>query len=136
MIKEIYEAVVEQLEGIDGGVIKHIDWWNQNVAFIEQDAPWERPAVFVEFLPIEWERLKDGYRGKGGIRLHIVTDYSEGLAEGLDVVERVIAAMNSWEGTATIHINSWSSSQPNHDHEEIVENIETWGLRIFRRAAQ
>lgn len=136
MIKEIYEAVVELLEGIDGGVIKHVDWWNQNVAFIEQDAPWERPAVFVEFLPIEWERLKGGYHGKGGIRLHIVTDYGEGLVEGLEVVEKVIAAMNSWRGGDNFHLNTWSSSQPNHDHEEIVENIETWSLRVARGDGQ
>ena len=27
--------------------IKHIDLWNHNVEFIEQEEQWDRPAVFV-----------------------------------------------------------------------------------------
>lgn len=130
MIKEIYKAVAARLGEVEA--VRHIDWWNQNVEYIEQETNWARPAVFVEFLPIEWERMKDGYRGKGGLRLHIVTDWSEGLDEGLDVVDTVVASMNSWAGEPTFHLNAWTSSHPNHNHEEVVESIETWGLRVFR----
>lgn len=130
MIQDIYKAVCARLCEI--AAIKHIDWWNQNVEYAEQDTPWARPAVFVEFLPIEWERMKDGYRGKGGLRLHIVTDWAEGLEAGLGVVDSVVDSMNSWAGEPLFHLNAWTSSQPNHNHEEMVESIETWGLRVFR----
>ena len=47
--KEIYQRIVEQLRTALGGEIKHIDLWNHNVEFIEQEQQWSRPAVFVEF---------------------------------------------------------------------------------------
>ena len=35
--------------------VKHVDLWNHNVEFIEQETPWERPAVFVEFGEVVWD---------------------------------------------------------------------------------
>lgn len=43
--KEIYQRIVEQLRTALGGEIKHIDLWNHNVEFIEQEQQWSRPAV-------------------------------------------------------------------------------------------
>ncbi len=58
--------------------IKHIDLWNQNVEFIEQDTVWNRPAVFIEFEPISWKSIVPGveYRAEARVRLHIVTDWA------------------------------------------------------------
>lgn len=52
MRKELYRMLCRELKAID--LIKHIDLWNHNVEFIEQEENWERPAVFVEFCPIQW----------------------------------------------------------------------------------
>ena len=38
-------------------IINHIDLWNHNVEFIEQEENWSCPAVFVEFSPIEWNEI-------------------------------------------------------------------------------
>ena len=58
MRKEIYEMLCERLGNIPE--IKYIDLWNHNVEFIEQEDNWERPAVFVELCPINWEAMVAG----------------------------------------------------------------------------
>ena len=74
-------AVQEQAGGfIPEGwerAIKHIDLWNHNVEFIEQEENWERPAVFVEFQPIQWNAIQSGaeYRAEPIVHLHVVTDW-------------------------------------------------------------
>ena len=67
----------KELKEVGGGLIKHIDLWNHNVEFIEQEENWERPAVFVEFCPIRWNAIVDGveYRAEPEVKLHIVTDW-------------------------------------------------------------
>ena len=85
MITEIYNAITDAIKAIDGVLIKHIDLWNLNVEFIEEDEPWDRPAVFVEFGEIAWEPYKGpvkGINGKGEILLHIVTDWKGSAADG------------------------------------------------------
>ena len=34
--------------------VKHVGLWNRQVEFIEQEAPFPMPAVFVEFGRISW----------------------------------------------------------------------------------
>lgn len=55
MRKELYRLLCSELKAID--LIKHIDLWNHNVEFIEQEENWERPAVFVEFCLYSGMRL-------------------------------------------------------------------------------
>lgn len=77
MRKELYNMLCKELKEVGGGLIKHIDLWNHNVEFIEQEENWERPAVFVEFCPIRWNAIVDG----GGIsgRTGSETAYRDGL---------------------------------------------------------
>lgn len=66
MRKELYKAIAGRLFLIasDGSMIdpeaeeqperliKYVDLWNHNVEFLDEEQPWARPAVFVEFTPI------------------------------------------------------------------------------------
>ena len=67
----------------------HRHRWNHNVEFIEQEENWERPAVFVEFCPIQWNAIVPGveYRAEPLIKLHIVTDWEGSSAEGSELQE-------------------------------------------------
>ena len=87
MRKELYRMLCRELKAID--LIKHIDLWNHNVEFIEQEENWERPAVFVEFCPIQWNAIVPGveYRAEPLIKLHIVTDWEGSSAEGSELQE-------------------------------------------------
>lgn len=115
--------------------IKHIDLWNHNVEFIEQETAWERPAVFIEFQPIKWKPIVMGveYRADVMVNLHVVTDWKGGDGIGefrlLEKIHEVLAGLDG----STFSEFDIDSSMTNHDHEEIVENIECYGCVGFRR---
>ena len=138
MREGIYLEIVRRLTGGVDPLVKHVDLWNRNVEFIEKETPWERPAVFVEFGPQEWERVKGGreYRCSPLVRLHVVTDslptsskdgeLDAALSARLEMSKRIHAALAGMAG------NGWGrfdlmESHTNHDHEEIVEDIEVYG---------
>jgi hypothetical protein len=137
MRKEIYMAVLERLKAMTE--IRYVDLWNQNVAFIEQEAAWERPAVFVEFDPIVWGRVKEAAMvTQGTLQLHVVTDWqgsaasdSETRSESLqafDLLDRIRTEMEGLEG-ATFSRMTLQQSMTNHNHEELLENIEIYSYK-------
>ena len=163
MRKEIYKAIKEKLgllcrndagefyvadENTDpvliDSVIKHIDLWNRNVEFIDQETAWDRPAVFVEFSPVRWVAIVPGveYRAEPQLILHIVTDWAEVASDDaqrsidmLDLPDHIHDAIAGLEGNSFKEL-SLVESQTNHNHEEIVENIEVYGYVAFRSAGR
>lgn len=157
MRKEIYKMLIEQLSKLysqpngDYGVvepseevpkgwkraIKHIDLWNHNVEFIEQEENWERPAVFVEFQPIQWKAIQPGaeYRAEPIVNLHIVTDWQGGSSadsefrdqslEVFDLMEAMHLQLACRRGETFLEFDL-VESRTNHNHDEIIENIETY----------
>lgn len=136
--KEIYILVAQRLREMLGDEIKYIDLWNHNVEFIEQEDMWERPAVFIEFGEIYWKRLGgvDTMRGEGILKLHVVTDwygsaaYEEGktIAEHLSAFslsERIYDALKELQGER-FHGLDLVSTLTNHNHEELLENIDVF----------
>lgn len=115
--------------------IKHIDLWNHNVEFIEQEIAWARPAVFIEFVPFKWHAIVPGveYRAQPLINLHVVTDWADQKNIGefrlLDKIHEQLAELKG-ENFMEFDIDS---SATNHNHEDIVENIETYTCVAFRR---
>lgn len=114
--------------------IQHIDLWNRNIEFIEQESAWARPAVFIEFLPIKWNAIVPGveYRGEVQVNLHVVTDWDggEGMA-ALRLTDEIHEAIAGMDGDDFKELDL-VASMTNHDHEEIVENIETYACVGFR----
>ena len=163
MRKELYKAICERLsklyvtpdgwhrvvepgEEIPEGwerLIRHIDLWNHNVEFIEQEENWERPAVFVEFQPIHWNAVRNGveYRAEPTVCLHVVTDWQGSASidspfkeenlkvfDLLDTIHRMLVGM---EGETFADFDLAGSST-NHNHEEIIENIEAYSCVALR----
>lgn len=121
-------------------VIRHMDLWNRNVEFIDQEIPWERPAVFIEFSPVRWDAIVPGveYRAEPQVILHIVTDWAEGASgdgddaiDMLDLPDHIHDAIAGLAGSRFRDL-SLSESQTNHNHEEIVENIEVYDYVAFK----
>lgn len=109
--------------------IKHIDLWNHNVEFIDQEAAWERPAVFIEFVPFKWHAIVPGveYRSEPLINLHVVTDWAsqdEDIKQ-MRLLDEIHGLLAGLEGETFMEFDIEGSST-NHDHEDIVENIETY----------
>lgn len=157
MRKELYQAICEQLatlyETADGSygvvefgtvvpegwqrAVRHIDLWNHNVEFIEQEENWERPAVFVEFPAFQVKSIVTGveYRARPLVNLHVVTDWNGSASVGspfredslkvfdlLDAIHKLLCGM---AGETFAELDLWGC-QTNHNHEEIIENIETY----------
>lgn len=128
MRKELYAAIKAAMEKIEA--VKHVDLWNHNVEFIEQEDSWARPAVFVEFGPITWQPyVGGGYRGEGSIRLHVVTDWLEGGQEtAWALIAQIRAAMDGVEGDS-FHGLRLTETITNHNHEDILESIEVYAVK-------
>lgn len=151
MISELYTALTAALKNIKDGegedaprLVKHIDLWNQNVAFIEEESPWPRPAVFIEFGEITWSPLAGARKLLSGtcpVILHVVTDWKGGTADGdvtmaasvasMDLSERIGAEVLKATGNS-FHNVRLVSSTPNHNHEDIIESIERYAITIER----
>jgi hypothetical protein len=106
--------------------IKHIDLWNHNVEFLDQEVPWARPAVFIEFVPFKWAQIVPGveYRAQPLINLHVVTDWTGADTDAghfrlLDKIHALVAGLC---GNTFMEFDIYSSAT-NHNHEDIVENI-------------
>ena len=165
MRKEIYEMLCEQLSKLyvqpDGHhvvvepvaevpegwerAIKHIDLWNHNVEFIEQEDQWERPAVFVEFLPIQWRQVKTGssisYTSRCRLSLHVVTDWhgsssadSDFREKSLEVFDLLTSIHLCLRGMSGQSFNGLDlvESLTNHNHDELLENIEVYECVAFK----
>ncbi len=133
MRKELYNAIKEKLAS-DVPEVKHIDLWNHNVEFIEQEEGWERPAVFVEFGKIDWSPFQGGgQRGKGLLTIHLVTDWAEGgHAAAFDLEEKVHAALDGLGGDG-FNGMALVETITNHNHEDILESIDSYAVRYLLR---
>lgn len=141
---EYYMAPADMDADLTDPVIKHIDLWNRNVEFIEQETAWERPAVFIEFSPVRWNAIVPGieYRAEPQIILHVVTDWAEATADDsseaidmLDLPDHIHDALGGLQGKSFMDL-SLSESQTNHNHEDIVENIEVYNYTAFKSIGQ
>lgn len=144
MRKQLYLAVIERLKTIvnESGepTLKHFDLWNQNVAFIEQESIFPMPAVFIEFLPIDWKTLGGGVQSATiGFRLHIVTATPDSAADGstyqpdalqlFDLLDDVHCALSGFRGSHFRQLQR-TSSHTNHNHEELIESIESFSVNV------
>lgn len=144
MITELYTAIAAALREVDNGIIQHIDLWNQNVEFIEEDEAWDRPAVFVEFGEIVWDPYKgpaNGMIGKGEVLLHIVTDWKGSAADGspyqadtladYSLSNKIYERLRGLRGV-TFRNMTLSRTLTNHNHQELLENIEVYKVTYER----
>lgn len=135
MREELYAMIRERLMAT--GAIKYVDLWNHNVEFIEQETAWERPAVFVEFGPIIWQpyKGKEVLRGSGSVRLHIVTDWFDGEPSeaGINALNYSTIVYEALKNMVGENFHGWElqETHTNHNHEDIVENIDVYSVRGF-----
>lgn len=139
--KLIYDGICEQLKCIPE--VKHIDLWNQNVQFIEQESPWQRPAIFVEFLPIKWGANVPArsYHARVKIILHVVQDWQgdaspdsefrEDNLSSFTLCEQLHKALSGLCGAGYQNFDL-EESYSNHNHEDIIDSMEVYACDAFR----
>nr|DAW65280.1 MAG TPA: hypothetical protein [Caudoviricetes sp.] len=130
MREELFEAIKTAMADTE---VKHIDLWNHNVEFLEQEDAWPLPALFVEFGEITWEPLTGIHlRGTGEVRLHLVTNWSDGGYDAaFALCSKVTTKAFGLRGRSFDHLRLLRT-ETNHNHEEILENIDTYSVRYLR----
>lgn len=143
MRKELYERLIDELQKVEG--IEHVDLWNSNVEFIEQESPWPRPAVFIEFPSIHWTPIARGkeYRATDAmVRLHVVVDWQGSASANSKDREECLAVFDLCESIhrqlmglqgETFQRLDLIQSDTTHNHEDIAEYIETYEVVGFKR---
>lgn len=145
MIGKIYKELAAALEKVEG--VRHVDLWNRNVEFLEEDTAFDMPAVFVEFGQIEWRENSGSvisHTGDGTVNLHIVSEWNGSAEVGGEDMERMLSvfdlAVEIQKAVSGITGSHWSrfrlrSSVTNHDHEDVIDNVEVYGFSLERRLA-
>lgn len=134
MRKQIFTAIAGALAAIPG--IKFVDLWNNQVQTLNGGSAFQFNAVFIEFEAVEWKQQNMGARrGALAVRLHVVTravpthghtdpKIGEALAV-FDLLDEINAAMQDLRGDNFSGF-MLTTSATNHDHAEIVENVERY----------
>lgn len=117
--------------------VQHVDLYNENVEYVDEESPWQRPAVFIEFGDIEWRPLtgsKLSQRGEGDVRLHIVTDWAEGGFEAAyHLTNKVLNALvGTGANTETYTVYCPHTTMTCRSHGELMENIEVMHVKYLR----
>lgn len=125
---------------IEDGVpaVQHIDLWNENVAFVDEESEWGRPAVFVEFGTISWDVVKNAdfgkcVRGSGDLRLHLVTDWNdEAYHTSFEIGESIWEALQNIEPRAEYQVSYPCTTDTNHSHMELLENVDVFRVKYLK----
>ncbi|MFR9545336.1 MAG: hypothetical protein SNJ29_07135 [Rikenellaceae bacterium] len=115
--------------------IKHIRLWNRQVEYIEGEIPFQLPAIFIEFGEMVWQHKCGGTQfAPVQITLHVL---SSAVIEGypgdtfhLDLLDSINICLHGMQ-SSSIGSLARVSSQPCHDHEEILDNIEVFEAIIY-----
>jgi len=151
MITELYQALMAALKSVadpEGNqLIKHVDLWNQQVDFLEDEQPWPKPAVFIEFGETPWSTVVNGaheyLNGDCIVTLHVVTDYVgptsdkmenfESNVRSMDLYEAISAELRKWRDGRNYHNLRPVSTAPNHNHSEVIECLERYSVKVERQ---
>lgn len=149
MRKQLYMAIANRLLAItdneDNTLIKYVDLWNRNVEFIETDGVFPMPAVFVEFDTINWEKSPTGrQRALVNINLHVVTKIikkthaeAETLSDNLNFLDLMDTICSTLTAVGGPGFSAFSrvASTTNHDHNEVMDNVETYQTMVIDDSA-
>ena len=108
--------------------IKHFGLWNRQVEFIEEEAHFPMPAVFIEFGRLAWRHQQGGLQDADlTVGLHVLTialpEGYDGEEFHLDLLDKINRCLHGFTGEYWGSFKR-SASIPCHDHEEILDNTE------------
>lgn len=143
--KRLYQDITTLLKTIKTGtpakqVFLHFDIWNRQTDNLESEFSFKQPAVFIEFLPIQWQALTRGLRQADAvIRLHIVCNSKFRTANGSDNVDKALLYLGYpdlvWQ--AMRYFKQPYAGRPentlsetDHEHTDIIDLVEEFTIRV------
>lgn len=132
MLKEVYQHITDLC--LDTGEVKHAALWNQQLAFIDEEEPFDLPAAFVEIGTIENRTLakptaagKKRYALRAPLTIHLLTNAAEGNDRTLDLADRILRQVGDLfceDGRLCVCTKEGTEAvTPCHDHAEVVETL-------------
>jgi hypothetical protein len=149
MRKQFYLDLCNRLDLIrdlaDEKIFKHYDLWNQqlNPDFGEE---FPMPAVFLEFLPIQWKTLgKFRQQTLLQFNLHVCTatmqrgssksPYRDKILGHLDLLDAIHLWLTGWRG-AYFNSVTRTASRQDHYYSNVIDHIETYRTLLVDDSAQ
>ena len=149
MRRFLYLSLIERLKQLtdrDGKpVIRTFDLWNEQISFLEQEAPFAAPAVIIEFRPVKWTG-GGKQTADETLRQHIVTPWKGSSREGggfqqqalerfdlLDRMDRHLFNLSGDDGNISFSLFRRTGSSTNHNHEELVEDVTDFTCKVIDR---
>ncbi|MBQ9254996.1 MAG: hypothetical protein IJ180_09520 [Bacteroidales bacterium] len=145
MRKKLFKLIKEKLFSIidtnGDQVIKHVDLYNSQMMYIQQEQPFLTPAVFIEFSDISWKHQLHGVKEATiNIRLHVITDSRVGhwqdainVFDLLSIININLYSLSSNEGIGAFTL---TNSITDSDFDELQHNIETYTTHITDNSVQ
>lgn len=133
----IFCKIKETLESIED--IAHVELFNSQLDYIEEEQPFDTPAVLIEFQPIQWRHQLHGVREAYiTVALHVVTDSRVGrwsdTIEVFSLLDRISSALHGIGGTAdngsVMNSLTLTSSTTDHNFDELQDNVETYTCHV------
>ena len=148
MRKIIYQDIKSALLAIQdenqGQLIQHVDLFNNQLIYADEEQPFYTPAVLIEFRDISWDILSHGRReALVTVNLHVVTDSRVGhwadAVEVFDLLDRINAALHgltySDDAGNAMDALTCSQSSTDSDFDELQDNIETYTAHVTDTSA-
>lgn len=125
--------------------IKHFDLWNQQLEYLDEEQPFNTPAVFIEFLPIQWRHQSLGTRDATlSINLHIITrrnfptradqQYATEALGFLELLDAINLCLHGHKGE-NFGALTGTLSQTDNNYDEIMHSIETYNTLGIDKSA-
>lgn len=139
MRKKLYSLVKDKLLSIvdasGENIIKHVDLYNSQMAYIVEEQPFPTPAVFIEFSEINYLHQLHGINEADvSIRLHVITDsrlaHWEDAVNVFDLLSQINVALFGLSSNEGIGAFTLSNSITDSNFDELQHNIETYITHI------
>lgn len=141
MRKIIFESIRTALTAIPE--IKMVELWNNQLAYAEEEQPFNTPAVFIEFGTISWNQLPLGAREATiDVMLHVVTDsrvssWSD-VIDTFDLIDKIHSSLHGLhelaEDGSVMDTLTCSRSITDHDFDELQDNVEVYQCHVTKKS--
>jgi hypothetical protein len=151
ILADFYQIMMQRLQ-TNLPEIKHIDWWNNQPEHEEDEDPFPRPAVFIEFMEPEVTNL--GRKKQAWLvrfNLHCVFDTINEVRSGAKplVREKALQKMTQALDRIQYHIQGYNGTDigtqfgsiqsmganVSHNYDAVVDQVMPFMVRLENRAA-
>jgi hypothetical protein len=149
MRKQLYNMIKDRLLSIldEQGmpIIKEVNFWNEQLYYIQEEKPFNMPAVFIEFKEINYVHLLKGINEADvQVTLHILipstissweniigTDNTIGAFDIIELINKALFNFGT-HNDEDVNIGALTllSSITDHDFDEIFHDQETYVTHI------